>query len=145
MKKDFKIERIMNENGEYEYFLSSKDGEFDRDKVERWFEKSKNIYHLKLNDNQKVKTGREFFSERRYFDDKKVDMIEFNHKEGQRVINDWESRLNDNELKELKKAREVIDKLMKIGSERKPKSEVDILKNEIDKMKKLLELHKIEL
>ena len=53
-----------------------------------------------------------------------------------RVLGDWRSRLEPEELDELKKCEERIDELKNLGLSRKPKDPKDA---EIERLKKLVE------
>lgn len=139
MKKDFKVEKVVSENGDIEYFLSSKDGQFDRVKLERWYEKSKDKYHVKFSREQREITGRGYIAESR-FDENSV--YEFDRKEGKRCSVNWKSRLTDDELERLNEAERVISELKELAMTRKPKSKdetIEELQEELERLRKLLE------
>ena len=104
--------------------------------VGTWFEKKTEKYHLHLpKDN---KTGREYIREDKVLDEiTKNGFFSFENKTTEsRTLSSWRSRLDKNELKELEEAEKTIERLKKIGLERKPTTEVEKVKNERDEITK---------
>lgn len=105
-------------------------------KCTRWYEKKTGEWYVKLP--KENETGREYIREKKITSDE----YEFETKTtGPRVLGstNWRSRLTEKELKELEAAEKTIERLKEIGMSRKPLSEEDKLRKELEETKKKLE------
>lgn len=105
-------------------------------KCTRWYEKKTGEWYVKLP--KENETGREYIREKKITSDE----YEFETKTtGPRVLGttNWRSRLTPEETKELETAEKTIERLKEIGMSRKPLSEEDKLRKELEETKKKLE------
>lgn len=105
-------------------------------KCTRWYEKKTGEWYVKLP--KENETGREYIREKKITSDE----YEFETKTtGPRVLGstNWRSRLTEEELKELKNAEDTIERLKKIGTERKPLSKEEELRRELEETRRKLE------
>lgn len=131
------MNKIIKENENY--FVIYESGL--KDSIEKIFEeKKKGKFHIKLKENNE--------SNRIYIEKNKVDnsikekgYFEFESKsiDSKRILSNWRSRLNEEELKELESIEKRFNELKEIGMNRKVKSKEEILQEEIERMKKEIE------
>lgn len=131
------MNKIIKENENY--FVIYESGLKER--IEKILnEKKKGKFHLELKDDNE--------SNRKYIEKSKVDKsieekgyFEFESKsnDSKRILSNWKSRLNKEELEELENIEKRINELKEIGMNRKVKSKEEILKEEIERMRKEIE------
>lgn len=131
-----RIVRTINDKNETIYTIETESGKVGICK--EWTEKKAgkaDKYHVMVPADLREETGRTYIS-LNYF--KNSDIYEFEtkteHREGL-GNGGWEGRLTDDEKIELQEARDTIERLKKVGLGRKPLSEADRLKAEIEALK----------
>ena len=126
---------IIIEGKEYEAYIWEEPGKYNKDGSKK--------YHIRMKD---TKIEREIFGKYRYFSKPKVDasISEKGYHEIEesieRTVGGWKEALTTEELAELKEAEETIERLKKVGMERKsvPMTEAEKIKRDIERMMKKL-------
>jgi hypothetical protein len=126
---------IIIEGKEYEAYIWEEPGKYNKDGSKK--------YHVRMKDK---KIEQEIFGKYRYFSKPKVDasISEMGYHEFgesiERTVGGWKEALTTEELAELKEAEETIERLKKVGMERKstPMTEKEKLQRDIERMMKKL-------